>query len=341
MTELKRNGYTLVEVMISLGIIGTVTLAVSTFLVNAYRYEKRILETGAREELVAEVQKIVTDMRHVSRSADLAGNIQLRRCLDRSSAEDCIITSVDDQVDISIAKYSTTGDFQRTVSGTTTNPVIYGDMGQPDCTISAKCPSWKVRTSFWAKCAGNNTACAQAATIHIRYQVYPATERDWGTPVPIAVPPEPAYSTNKDSYSTPLQVRTDFEISQQCPAGSQQFGFDRFGRIQCECLPNTVQTGTVNDAGNILPVCRITADRCLPGQVIIGKTLTGGIRCGVPRYRAVSPNVMMNFQRCVPNSWIRTTRQGGCSVSRGATRKDPVIINCGANLGTCYREDRP
>ncbi len=341
------HGFTLTETLMAIAILSVVSLAVGAHMVNMGNNSNRVREIGVRDLLVQNITKAISNYDFLENSAALAGNNLLRACLVRSNVEDCTITEASRQVPFSLGEFDSKGSLVKMLAGTSGNPVLYGDGGKPNCVPAPlnRCPTWKARAFFWARCGGGQAICSQATTVLVRFQVYPAVERDFRGAVPAAVPPEPDFSSpvaplTLDAFAIPVPVRRILVKGQACPPGSRQTGFDSQGRITCECLPNTVKVGTVNDAGNILPICQIIEDRCRTGLYAVGKDPDGKVICKPPRVTSAG-TVRMDSARCRTNAWLNSTSRGGCTVVSGGSRKANPIIVCGTNIGNCFIETTP
>ncbi len=324
-------GFTMVEVMIALSMVGLLSAAIMTIIGSMGSGILSTKATGARDEIARSIEHEVKDLKAIvgsARPGSSPGNAELLRCLD-SGGGLCTVTDPNAQATFKLFQKGTAA---APISGTGTAPVLYDRLGA-FCTptASATCGMWQATTYFWATCPGKTASCAQASTIHIRYQVVPsvATYQD-RTLTPY--PREPEFSTRPAEFATTHQVYSGIQAAQNCPTDTEQTGYLADGKISCRCRLGFAQTGLM---ANGMPVCASQAVTCPPSHIIQGRDAKGRPICRLV-VRQCSWIGFGNGDATCPNGgWLENIDLGTCRAGTGAKKGGSRPVACDNNKGYC------
>lgn len=194
-------GYTLVEIMVSIGITGIVAAVVGTLLTNQSRTLKKMQSDTNMQVIARMVERHIADPAVIRNSATLSnisGNIELRNCLKtkgqaQSDGTQCTKTDPEDQETFELVlrlrdlPQNAINLERQTIAGSSASPARYklltGEKcdrtnATPDCDIDVRAYFWAtcpLETSVYATGVGvpemTPDSCLSAQTIHVRYQV--------------------------------------------------------------------------------------------------------------------------------------------------------------------------
>lgn len=264
-----QEGFTLNEVLISLGILGIIMALSAQFLPSIDASRHRIEALGTRDALALRVRRAI-DKNNVLFSAKAfkgPGNTQLLHCVDEQPTP-CQATQAKNPVGIQLGYPRGTGGQAEPITGSDQQPLRFDHMGGI-CTIKGLCRAeFEVRSSFYAICPGGQASCPNALSLRVRYQVRNISLGSQRTLPP--VPPDAVYADPVKGAVSVLISEKKFVGS--CPPFSFLTSIDVAGRLQCKCQPGSRQTGTVKGQ----PVCTPEAITCPNNQThrLIGYSAT-------------------------------------------------------------------
>ena len=214
--RIRNQGFSLIEVLISLGIVSAMMLALVELFTSSTKSIVTARATLSRDYLVSLVQMYLTSGAAMSNSLTLAANADLIQCVDGTpNANGC--NSASTYSFTLLPPYGTTP-----VTGTTVSPAYYDASGAP-CTPPSNLCILQATTTFTANCPGGTPTCTTAQSLNITYQIglVPGAQLNmWGR------------LANK---STTI-VRNVLDVSNgtvSCPVGKVVTGLNSDGSLIC------------------------------------------------------------------------------------------------------------
>jgi hypothetical protein len=327
----RESGLSLVEVMITLGILGIVGVVGSQFLpqIDGSRY--RIEALGSRDAISMKVRRVISKQNIIfsAQSFADAGNRQLLHCIDLNPATTCHAASSQTMQGFRLGYPFQSG--ATAVAGPDNAPIRYDHMGGT-CAPAGRCnEEFEARAFFYAQCANETATCGDALSVRVRYQI--RNTRLKGQPLLPSSPPDEEFNDpNRGIISIVIQDKT---LKGVCPPFSVLRSVDQAGQMICVCQPGSTQTGT--NMGQV--ICSPTTITCPNNQThrLIGYTPTMEPIC-VPRPR-FSCTEVSNEQACM--GVIQSIKLGGCRVEQNYQAKKSSsnsYVTCDGNKHLCCTE---
>ena len=323
----KNSGFSLIETLIGLGVLGIVITGTVGFLGNNASSTKRERYRGARDQLAYLITEALNNPENIALSARKGGviNQALVNCLGnmQEATGSCNAIGIDNAKSFSLFAADGTEGGKLVASKTNSGrSVFYGW----DLTQGSDPGKFKLYPSvyFWAGCSINpktmqvNKSCNKASTIFMSFVIQPVDgpySPNWSgakaRPLYFYPYPKNIVSANgsvdkKKLYSNIFSMPAP-EVSARmpgiCPLGRYMKGYDAAGKPICECFT----------AGCV-------ADTCTGDQIIIGYDEKGK---GICR-SLTNPNdfkcfdfvAKQNNQRdaiqCPTNHWLVNVSGEGC-----------------------------
>jgi hypothetical protein len=327
----RESGLSLVEVMITLGILGIVGALGSQFLpkVDSSRY--RIEAMGSRDAISMRVRRVITKQNIIfsAQAFPDPGNRILLNCVDMNPATICNATN-----SAAMQTFRLGYPFQNgatAVAGPDQTPLRYDHNGG-ECPPVGRCNAeFDARAFFYAQCPNETASCGDALSVRVRYQIRNTSLK--GQPLLASSPPDIEFKdANRGIISIVIQDKT---LKGVCPPFSVLRSIDQTGQLNCVCQPGSTQTGT--NMGQV--ICAPTTITCPNNQThrLIGYTPTMEPIC-VPRPRFTCTEVT-NEQACM--GIIQSVRLGECRVEQDYQAKkgsSNSYVTCDGNKQLCCTE---
>lgn len=352
MKKIHQAGFTLAEVLISIGIVSMVALFVSRYFLNTNKSIKEIKASNYMKSIADTILRAVQRPDVIAFSASIGANIELENCVytnpkdkaSTSNPELCTATNPEQQVPIHIylppkdkSSYSTD---KLRVAGTERDPVYYsftGEMGcdpkDPKCIFAAK-------AYFWATCPASTSevrnvdrnssgqlfqkSCFRAQTINIRFQVthifakhgVPETHRPLNRELQ-AVPQDSSFWKNGERnglHTTKYANSTNVS----------SLGLYSDYIESCPVNYTLIQVVDSKPVCKCLPpykeltkdVCILADHKCLADERYMGTTLKGDPICKKVRCstKIISLTDAISFDfDCSPDGWLNKIEVFGSS----------------------------
>lgn len=326
------QGFSMVEVLIAIGILGFVSVGVATLFNNVDSSISDAAVTEARDRVARDIETALLDLAQVTRSAQKGTDAEtqaLYKCLtplDKSQRNKC---QTEPRGFVMLGK----GGAGRRIAGTSGNPVYYGKDGAP-CVKGEACRFFRAETFFSATClsAASNAServlqgsCDQASSIQLQYQVTPLKALRGGR----VLQPRPV----NRSASSITHFITAQQRNQECPPFSKVSGHTPDGRVICRCIPGAIQeSGT---AQNDTIKCTYNGAICPAGEVWMGFTKNGSPDCR-KRKRTCSKTTS-SF--CGDGGWVEAVNIGPCTATETTTKGYEYDVDCpDKGVTCCYYE---
>ncbi len=317
----RRAGFTLVESMIALGLIGVIVLAVMQFISQSSDVGLYNEALNARMSLGQTMTRAISNFDDVTRSAKASnspGNMQLRYCLGLAPGT-CSTTSAASPASFDL--YAVKGAVK--IAGTAGQSVTYSRTGGTNCVPGPNCPFWQARAYFYASCPNNSVTCDKASTINVKFDIQPANSE----------------YNNRRLKGQQLTVahrvfKSAIKDSQDCPDGSEQIGLSKDGLVQCRCRPGYTQTGLTAEGQ---PVCQgAGVVHCNKNEILKGRNPDGSPYC-VPVVRKCGTVNFGSTDATCPNAgWLENINLGYCKpVGKKGKKTTSRDIKCDTNQGYC------
>lgn len=312
-----RAGFTLVETMIAMGIMGIIGVAIMVFVSQSTDQTLHTEALNARMAIAQTLGRTIASYSDILSSSQR--NSELAYCLGATKGT-CSVTNPQNPMYFDL--YRSNG---MKIAGTQGSPVNYGRTGQVNCAAvpgSSTCPFWQARAMFFATCPGGKLTCDQASTVTVRYELVPVKKEYQGRPL------------KGQSLSAAHRVfKQALKSGQNCPEGTEQRGLDQDGKILCVCRFGFKQIG-VNAEG--FPTCESGMLSCKPGQILKGRFADGRPDCA--NVRTVCGNVTFGAEdaKCPNAGWLESINLGYCKPGAGGGKKGgSKVIKCDTNQGYC------
>jgi len=327
----RESGLSIVEVMITLVILGIVGVVGSRFLpqIDASRY--RIEAMGSRDAISMKVRRVVSKQNLIfsAQSFSDAGNRQLLACIDLDPATLC--NGFNSQT---MQSFRLGYPFQggaTAVAGPQNTPIRYDHMGGT-CAPGSRCVAeFEARAFFYAQCPNETPTCPDALSVRVRFQIRNTSLK--GQPLLPSLPPDEEFNDpNRGIISIVIQDKT---LKGICPPFSVLRSVDQTGKMNCVCQPGSQQTGS--NQGQV--ICSPVTITCPNNQTqrLIGYTPTMEPIC-VPR-PSFSCTEISNEQAC--NGVIQSIKLGPCRVEQNYQAKKSAsnsYVTCDGNKHLCCTE---
>ena len=318
----ENSGFSIIEVFITLSILGIVGALVTKYTVDALDNRYRIEALAMRDGLVTRLRKVVSKQNLVysSRSFSSRGNSLLAACIEEAGR--CETTDIDKPVGFFLGYPG--GDGPKAMAGPRGNPVYFAHKGNR-C-LEAECQEWRLVSLFSAICPNNQPRCDQAQSIRVRYQI--ANVGLNGMALLGSIPSDEEFANTRRNNLI-VRIREVF-YANDCPDLSIQSGISEEGKAICVCAPGAVEIGRKN--GN--PVCEGRKIQCPNNKTdrLVGVDQQMNPIC-VPR-RRYRCQVQATDRTC--NGIIQGIRMGACKAGKNQTKKSSnTEIKCDENKLTC------
>lgn len=327
----RESGLSLIEVMITLGILGIVGVVGSQFLPNVDASRYRIEAMGSRDAISMRVRRVITKQNLIfsAQAFPDAGNRMLLNCLDMNPSTICNATNSNAMQTFRLGYPFQSG--ATAVAGPDQTPIRYDHNGG-SCPPVGRCNAeFDARAFFYAQCADEAASCGDALSVRVRYQIRNTSLK--GQPLLASSPPDDEFNdANRGIISIVIQ---DKALKGVCPPFSVLRSVDQSGQLNCVCQPGSTQTGT--NMGQV--ICSPTTITCPNNQThrLIGYTPTMEPIC-VPRPQFTCTEVT-NEQACM--GVIQSIRLGGCRVEQNYQAKkgsSNSYVTCDGNKHLCCTE---
>ena len=334
----RSGGFSLVEVLISVAILGFVGAGVATLITNTNSVMKESALTEVRDQIAREIEASMQNMALVKKSAvddPDAGNKSLEKCLSKPKPSEPNKCSIKEQGFVMWAKGGT--DRKRRVAGSAANPVYYDKNGAL-CNQDA-CRFFRADAYFGATCMASDSRqivgqCGQARSIYLQFQVVPLKPLASGR----MLQPRPI---NRSQSMITHSISGLLE-GQRCPSHASMKGYTMDGRIMCSCMAGAVQqAGSPNDE-NI--VCTLRQDQCRPGEMWLGFETNGAPRCVVLDRECETQKQLDGTNKgifCGAGGWAEQISMGTCTATEkgnGGKKADEYDVNCPDAAVLCCKE---
>lgn len=249
-------GFTLIEVMIAVGILVAVGAATGAYLVHLSKTRYTMEAVGTRDALNLRLRRLTT-WEGLRSSATLAadpGNALLRNCI---FGGNCTATNLNAPI-----PFILTNSAGAAVAGSDNQPVLYCHNGQVWSAADNPCRyEWKATAYFTAICPFNAATCALPRYIRVSHKL----SNDYLKGEALLLPPGLSSATG-GVFTTVEVPQPSFVTPSPCNPHSAVAQISPTGAITCQCLPGFAQTGAVNGQ----PVCSPQQISCPYGYVATG-----------------------------------------------------------------------
>ncbi len=363
-----QSGYSILEVLIALGILGISFSAMVNLLTNTERSDKIETIKATQRMLADKIALVITNPQSLANSLRKpgTGNAALRNCvidgnicahIGQNLARGFYLADPQDSL----------GGSMPALAGPPTQTVRYNTKGQL-CNTGPSCV-FRAQVEFWGVCDLDRSlpipsplpTCAQPIDLMFRYKVtahYPgANLSDY--------PP-----TTTDPFSGVFLIRrSDLATvaNQRCAPYQRQVGVDTKGNIICECIvKETDSSGNIQYESNGQPRCgrqRCPSTGSLQ-QVMVGFDANGNIKCINQNICAAAHQAIANGtatgadyttaqlcpceqivisdpnrSQCSPGYWMVNLTWGQCWAVTDKSKANPEVVKCDNNIGVCCKID--
>ena len=333
----RSGGFSLVEILVSVAILGFVGAGVATLITKSSSVMKEAGMTEARDQIARDIENSMQKLAFVRASANTVsdpGNESLKNCLSNPDPSAPTKCRVDELGFVMLAKGGADG--WRKVAGNAANPVYYDKKG--GLCNQDECRFFRADAYFSATCIAPDSRqvsgqCGQARSIYLQFQVVPLKSMPSGR----MLQPRPL----DRSQSMITHAISGVLNSQRCPSNASAKGYTMDGRIICNCMAGAVQqAGSPNDVDI---VCNLPGAQCRPGEMWLGFETNGAPRCVVVKRECETRNQVDNTNQgifCGKGGWAERISMGSCTATAlgsGGKKADEYDINCpDASVLCCY-----
>lgn len=356
-----KGGFSLVEIMVAIGILSMTILATNQFFVNYMRSEKNLVARSTRDTLVSFIRTNLAYPIVMLRSAPI--NSKLWSCIE-ADGTNCTAIGLANRsgAAICIPAGSSGLGFNHCdlVAGpdgrnsTVKAPVyysIYGAKGQK----SAEYPIAAI-ASFWASCADNAATCDIAETIYFNFAIYVDESLNSNfqfQSYPSDAPDGGAYADAPETIAVAVSVaelNKSKILTRQCPGDNMVLkGANRDLSLNCACATGFTRTPATGNDFECVP----NNDRCPIGYDATGIYKDGKVKCQVKSATCFTPAWQCDMDYNLPGAcnclqyigndmrrevWITAVKAGECEATNDG--KGGSNISCGSSaVQCCVRND--
>jgi len=341
------TGFTLTEVMISLGILGIIIAATTVYLADLDKTRYRLEAMSTRDALTLRLKRLTTvSIVAFSASAfatDDPGNRELEKCLDTDNNSICTATNAKDPISFILGYPLQNSPIKVRIAGSDAQPVEYCHDGGPFNPINPgkQCrPEWRVTAYFSAICPLGVAQCPKAAAVRISHKLENIYLKD-----------ETFFSAGHKKIdglglrSKDNLVYTTLEIPQElratknpCNENSAITKIMADGSITCTCLPGSVETSKLKGQPQCTPQKAECPDKT---QVVRGYEIDTSSGSPILKAKCSSghnppTNIQMN-QLC--GGYLNGLDLSGCTYSLSVASKKSggsgLVGNCLTTTQRC------
>ena len=319
---LKQNsGSSLIEVVISVAVIGFLVTAISTFVTGSSEQKVKIAYSAARDSIYNKAVAAISNRQVLT---DATQSRTFRNCW---LGVDCRVTNKSRPGrDLKILY---TSNSNTVLVGSVDDPAVYNRWGvncgtrrnprrANGCTNGRHI--WQVYSEYWFTCPDNQNRCQKPLSANLRVNVVLNPILKTGSPPAWSPFDRTLPAERKPEYWVNLvfQARaiTSYTNNICTSSGAYQSGLNAEGKPICRCLPTHRQTGR-NSQGQ--PICRLID--CINSNLnsrqttnFIGYDANGRPLC-LPRAYRIQCSTSTN-SNCQSRGWIKLFRLGGCMRDR-------------------------
>lgn len=326
------RGFTLVETMVALSIIGIISFAVVDFMSKAsdetLYIEARSTQVQTQRNLMATASRLES----IKRSMTHSGNAELERCMDSGPNQkpgNC--TAIGEANKKPFTLY---GRDDKPIAGPTSDPVLYDKRGTICKDGTPGCPFMSATANFWGSCppvaktGAPQSSCPQASSLVVHVELKPKSPTYLGRPM------------SKTDFRVSHRVFEEaLGANQQCPPGAELKGIDPSGVVQCKCRTGFDQ-GPDSPDGSITCTGKGTLT-CKEGELMNGRKADGTPLCIKATIVCDKPNSPTKFDdesaTCKAGGWLENIDLGKCYPKSSGKKGADKNIECTKNQGKCCR----
>lgn len=354
-----RAGFSLVEILISIGIMFFAIAAIGNLLSNTEAGIKVSELMEVRDEIARNIARNLQQYERIvyaAANSGHSGNKELYSCIAKPNINGnhnltptCVKTDRKNPVPFVLV----------VKSGKTTSTPLAGDVSGGDAIYydrkGRRCPDgdnrchfWQAKTWFYATCISPQGApnirqasdkCFQARSVSFQYQV---SLKDRA--VLSRIKNAPANLRDKPlrrEDSTITHQVGGLLVNQQCPPNSIPTGYTTDGRIMCQCISGSIKLPGLNPDGSIRCSTPV-ALQCGPREFFRGVDPLGkpicirrNLRCGVPAETGGQSEAS-----CKQGGWLTNFNFGECYASATNKKGENRKITCRNYGGSCCQYER-
>jgi prepilin-type N-terminal cleavage/methylation domain-containing protein len=251
------RGFSLIEIMISAGVLGIMVTALSSYLVSTTQGLSRAEKKAVLNVIYEGVRVTATTPSALAYSVNngILGNRVISNCV--NPVKSCPSQATNSRKQDTFNLYDSSG---TKIAGKKSNPQGY-DWNGDTCVPGSKKCLWGAVAYYWATCPPSNPAttkpantCTNPAKINVRIQVTPFPQAQPKKGVKFREFPRNEYFNGKNnatSFATSIHAKDIVNLVQdECAKDQKQTGTYPDGKPICECIVKSVSSkGKFNTDG--------------------------------------------------------------------------------------------
>ena len=343
--KIKRSwaAFSLVEVMVSLGILGIVSLTVAKYFVDQGKSDSRADLINVRNQIY---QRLISEINRINIKGSieyqrLNGGGRLVSCFDDDTS--CrVSTKAQSQEDFELCSMRD-DDGCVVIAGKRGNPAYYDTDGNLVVTqVGSTYTPFKATAYFWATCGIDGgtdrpaNSCPVPELLNFRVRVEPDDPPRIYQTADILLrpfPPDDMFDNPNNRHKMAVGVAMlglKQQDEQDCPPGARASGFDSQGRVECQCIAG--QEVENRDTEGRLASCNVSNCRARRPNLdprlikVHGFDQNGNPICKeiVETIKCDPPTMLTTEIDCGATGWVSNIRYGTCTPGSRAGKNNRI-----------------